>query len=87
MTEYVPDYASPPGDTILEVLEEAGTSITELAIAMPYPASMLCDIIFGDAPITNDIADKLAVALGIPAEFWLRRESLYRAACYTAITA
>lgn len=80
MTEYAPDYASPPGETILDGIRETGTSIAALAVAMGCSERFLLGIIFDDAPITDDIAGKLAVALGIPAEFWLRRESLYRTA-------
>lgn len=77
--QYNPDYVSPPGDTLLEILEELRISRPVLAKLVGFPLFMVNEIIEGKAAITPEIARRLERALGKPtAEFWLNRERLYR---------
>lgn len=69
---------SKPGDTILETIEFLKMSQAELAERMGKQSSKIHDIISGKEPITVNTAIQLERVLGIDAQFWLSRESLYR---------
>lgn len=73
---------SPPGDTIQETLDELGMSQAELAERIGRPKEKVNDIIRGREVISTATAHKLEKALGIPASFWLKRESEYRRQLY-----
>lgn len=77
--EYQPDYVSPPGDTLLEILEERQISRPGLAKVLGFPLFLLNEIIEGKTPISPEMARRLEKILVKPtAEFWLNRERLYR---------
>ncbi len=78
--EFLPDYVSPPGDTLLEVLESLGMSQAELARRTGRPKKTINEIIQGKAAITPDTALQLELALGVPASFWNNREQQYQEA-------
>ena len=68
---FEPDWASPPGDTILDLMEVCGVS--------PEVMSGMEGVLDGTTPITLEIADKLAVILpSSSVGFWMRREQQYR---------
>ncbi|PSL25709.1 HigA family addiction module antitoxin [Dyadobacter jiangsuensis] len=69
---------SKPGDTIVETLEYYKMSQAELAQRMGKTPSKINDIISGKEPITVTTALQLEKVLGIDAQFWLNRETLYR---------
>ena len=71
---------SPPGETILEVLEERGWSQADLAERMGYTRKHINQLIKGAAGITEEAALKLERVLGSTAGFWLNREAQYREA-------
>lgn len=79
-TTYVPDYAVPPGDTLREVLEERGISQADLAVRIDLTEKTISQIINGVAPLSCETAEKLEMALGIPARFWNTRELHFREA-------
>ena len=76
--EFAPNYASPPGDTIAEILEERGMSQAELALRVGMAAKTVNEIVKGKAPITPATAIKLEHVLGVPASFWNTREQQFR---------
>lgn len=78
--QYNPDYVSPPGETLEEVLEERGMSQAELAERAGRPKETINEIINGKAAITPETALELEWVLGIPASFWNNREKHYREA-------
>lgn len=78
--QYTPDYVSPPGETLQEVLEERGMSQAELAERTGRPKKTINEIINGKAAITPETALQLERVLGIPASFWNNRERRYREA-------
>lgn len=78
--EFQPDYISPPGDTLQEVLESLGMTQAELAVRMGRPKKTINEIIQGKAIITPETALQLELSLGAPASFWLNREQQYREA-------
>lgn len=77
-TSFQPDWISPPGDTIADLLEEKGWSQAEFAQRCGYTTKHASLLINGKASITEDTALKLERVLGSSARFWLVREAQYR---------
>lgn len=75
---FSPDWVSPPGDTILDFLEERGWKQTDLAKRTGYTTKHISQLINGKAPITDETAIKLERVVGSTAQFWLSREVQYR---------
>lgn len=69
---------SKPGDTILETIEFLGMSQVELAERLGKTAPKINDLISGKEVISLNTAMKLEKVLGIDAQFWIKRELLYR---------
>src|SRR5216683_2157666 len=78
--QYAPDTVSPPGETLLEVLESRGMSQAELAERTGRPIKTINEIVKGKAAITPETALQFELVLGIPATFWNNREQQYREA-------
>ena len=82
MTEQVasfqPDWVSPPGDTIADLLDEHGWSQAEFSRRSGYTTKHVSLLINGKASITEDTAIKLERVLGSTARFWMTREAQYR---------
>lgn len=76
--QFIPDYASPPGNTLVDILELQGMSQVELAKRLGINKKTINEIIKGKAPITSETAIKLENVLGVPAHFWNTREQQYR---------
>ncbi|MDO8588042.1 MAG: HigA family addiction module antitoxin [Armatimonadota bacterium] len=75
---YVPDYVSPPGETLLDTIEALGMSQAELAERTGRPPKTISEIIKGKSAITSETALQLEKVLGAPASFWTSRERHYR---------
>ena len=75
---FAPDWASPPGDTILDMVEERGWTQAELAARLGFSHKHVNQVIKGKAPLTEEAALRLAQVLGPSAGFWLTREARYR---------
>lgn len=78
-TSFNPDWASPPGDTISDLVEERGWTQAELAERLGYTTKHVSQLVNGKAAVTEDTALRLERVLGGPAHFWLTREAQYRA--------
>ncbi|HVP96759.1 HigA family addiction module antitoxin [Methanoregula sp.] len=78
MKSFAPDWISPPGDTIMDLLEERGWSQVDFATRMGMSLKHINEIIKGKKGISNDTAVKLERVLGSTAEFWLNRELQYQ---------
>jgi len=76
---FTPDWVSPPGDTIADLLEERDWTQAQLAERLGYTTKHVSQLINGKAPITEETAIKLERVLGSSAGFWLKREAQYRA--------
>lgn len=76
--EFKPDWVSPPGDTILEILEERKISLSELMDRLEIPIYDVFYLIKGKISITEEIARKLVKFLGGSKQFWMNREAQYR---------
>jgi len=81
-----PDWASPPGDTISDLVEERGWTQAELAERLGYTTKHVSQLVNGKAALTEDAALRLERVLGAPAHFWLTREAQYRGQ-YARLTA
>lgn len=78
--QFEPKWVSPPGDTILDLIEEHGWSQTEFAERSGYTSKHVSLLINGKASITEDTAFRLERVLGGTVDFWLSREAKYREA-------
>jgi HTH-type transcriptional regulator/antitoxin HigA len=76
--DFAPDWVSPPGDTISDLLEERDWSQGELAARLECSEKHISLLLNGKASITQEMALKLERVLGSTADFWLKRESQYR---------
>jgi addiction module HigA family antidote len=77
-TNFSPDWASYPGETLSEILEERGLSQKELSHKLGRSEKNLSQVMNGKAPIGYELAIALERALGVPARFWMAREARYR---------
>lgn len=73
-----PDYAVPPGETLLETIDQVGLTQKELAQRMGRPIKTINEIVKGVAAITAETALQLEKVTGVPASFWNNAESNYR---------
>ncbi|MFB6290873.1 MAG: transcriptional regulator [Candidatus Bipolaricaulia bacterium] len=74
--EYNPDWVSPPGDTVRDLLEEKDLSRQDLAERLHWSTEAVNQLISGEMPVDEKIASDLADLLGSTKEFWLGRERL-----------
>ena len=75
---FVPTFPSPPGDTILDLLEEHVMPQTELATRLGLTPEHLALLLEGEAALTDEVALGLEGIFGVRASFWNRREVHYR---------
>lgn len=76
---YKPDTVTSPGSTLKEILDAKGMTQTELAERMGgRPIKTISEIIHGKTQISPDTAVQLENVLGVPAEFWIKREGRYQ---------
>lgn len=75
---YQPDYAVPPGETLLEVLEYKGMTQADLVRFSGRPPKTINEIVQGKAAITPETAIQFERVLGVPAVFWNNLEKNYR---------
>lgn len=69
---------SPPGDTMLDILEERGLTTKDFAKRMGNKHDFIIDLITARQPINYAIALNLSEVLGSNPQFWLERERQYR---------
>jgi plasmid maintenance system antidote protein VapI len=73
-----PDWVSPPGDTITDILDAQSCSADEFAQRMGFTSMQASDLLAGSLAISPETARKLELVLGATAEFWMIRETQYR---------
>ena len=78
MQTFMPNWASPPGDTITDILEERNLSISDFAGRIGCSLDRTRALLGGQTPVTRELAQRLESTLGAPADFWVNRESQYR---------
>jgi HTH-type transcriptional regulator/antitoxin HigA len=79
LQSFTPDWVSPPGETIADLLEERDWTQVQLAERLGYTTKHISLLINGKASITEETALKLERVLGSTTAFWLNREAQYRA--------
>lgn len=84
---FTPDWVSPPGDTILDILEERDWTQDELAQRLGYTPKHVNQLIKGKVPLTEDAAIRLERVIGSTVGFWLAREAKYRERCARIVAA
>jgi HTH-type transcriptional regulator/antitoxin HigA len=77
MDEFAPDWISPPGDTIWDLLTERNISLSAFQAQTGFDFSYLHGLLTGTAAITPVAAWRLSVVLGSTSEFWLARQRNY----------
>ena len=78
LQKFTPDWISPPGETITDLLEDLGWSQVEFAGRLGCAETQVALMINGEAVIDEELAVRLAEVLGGTNIFWLRREAQYR---------
>ncbi|MBI3365989.1 MAG: ImmA/IrrE family metallo-endopeptidase [Ignavibacteriae bacterium] len=76
--QFQPNWASAPGDTIADILEERKLSVIEFAEHMSQTIEDANDLLQGRATITMAVARRLERVLGASVEFWMSRDFQYR---------
>ena len=72
------DLPIPSGETVLEGIQYLGMTRHELAEKIGVSPQSLDDLIEGEMPVTQKIAEELEQVLGIPAYMLVRLEQRYR---------
>ena len=80
--EFNPDWVSPPGETIADLLRERGLSESDFAEKTSLTPGEVKRLLQGDLSILEPLAQRLAQVLGSSVEFWLLREWRYRRSQY-----
>ncbi len=75
---FQPDYKVAPGKTVLEFMEERGWSLELVSAQLRLTLADLQSLLFGDLPITQELASSLEELTQVSAEFWMRLEANYR---------
>lgn len=75
----MPDWVSPPGNTIISILEERELSVEQFAKQIGSSTKIAQKIIDGEYAIDFGMAQRLAMAVGASESFWMAREHDYRA--------
>lgn len=76
--EFSPNWASSPGDTINDILQERHISEIEFAHLLGQPLKDVRDLLQGRATITLEVARRLEQVVGASVEFWMVRDFQYR---------
>ena len=76
---FLPNWASPPGDTITDVLEDRSQTSADLAPKLGLTIEAMNDLISGKLQIDDAMASRLAETVGYSKAFWQNREQQYRA--------
>lgn len=70
--------ATPPGATIKEQLVDRAMNQKEFAVRMGMSEKHISKLVNGEVQLTMDVARRLEMVLGVPAQFWCNLESIYR---------
>lgn len=70
--------ATPPGATIKEQISDRGMNQKEFAARMGMSEKHISKLINGEVQLTMEMAIRLEMVLGLPAQFWCNLETVYR---------
>lgn len=71
---YCPDWVSPPGGTLADILEERGMTRSQFGEMLGWDVEDVERVIEGEKMIDGEIALVFESVLGISSTFWLNRE-------------
>lgn len=75
---FCPDWASPPGETIADILRERNITINEFAKSIGKTGAEVSNLMSGRLAITIGLARRLEQVLGGSVEFWMARDFQYQ---------
>jgi len=76
--EFRPNWCSPPGETIADILKDRALTVTRFAKLLGQTEDNAEALLVGRLAINNALATKLSELLGASAAFWRAREAQYR---------
>lgn len=76
--KYQPNYAVPPAETMLEVLESRGMTLHDFSESSGIETAQLEAIVATTGSIDQHVADELEKATGVVSTFWVNLENNYR---------
>jgi HTH-type transcriptional regulator/antitoxin HigA len=76
--KFQPDWASPPGETLSDILRDKAISHADFARSFGETKTGLDALLRGHVELTAQHAQKLENLFGVSSAFWLNRESQYR---------
>ena len=74
ISTFDPDWVSPPGETIRDLLEERCWSLTEFGKKLGWEPDRVDGLLNGEASISLEIAIGLEQIFGASADFWTIRQ-------------
>lgn len=77
--DFIPRWASPPGDTIRDALDEQRLDPATLAARLELSDERFESFLAGKIPLTIKLAQRLSETIGGSVEFWMTRDGQYRA--------
>lgn len=75
---FAPDYAIPPGETLIDLMESMDMTQKELSLRLDITPQSLNRIFKGEQPISYETANKLEFVTNLPAKMWNNLEANYR---------
>lgn len=66
-----------PGDVLQDILNEAGLTVHDLALALRVSVNRIDEIVKGQQAITGDTALRLARYFGASAQVWMKLQAKY----------
>ncbi|CAB5533198.1 ImmA/IrrE family metallo-endopeptidase [Providencia hangzhouensis] len=75
---FSPDRVSPPGDTIIDLMDEHGITDQEFSKKIGLSLKKGQQLLSGDISLDENLAYRLQDLFDVSSDFWLRRESTYR---------
>lgn len=77
LSNFKPEWLSPPGCTVADILEERELSIDWLASILKSSDEFTSELLAGKHRITDDIAEILSEFIGSTPHFWKSRDEFY----------
>lgn len=78
--DFEPDWASAPGDTITDIMEENDWSLPYVKGLLDMDDLTLARLLAGSLSIDREMAELLKSVFGGSVHFWMEREKQYRSA-------
>ncbi len=76
-TAFQPNWVSPPGETIADVLRERKLTVGEFSQRIGQTQEQTAELLLGHSKITLGLARRLSDVLGGSVEFWMARDFRY----------